>query len=550
MARPLRTRNWRRRGRRGQVAAVATLLGLLLVVTFIANFLTTVVPNQMQVNDLNHDIVVENQYGRLAALLSSAGSQGSAGMQFVQPITLGSDGVAPWTAQDGATIGSGRLGSSIAVTFDLLGESTYNPPTGEPTSKTIPAGCTSVSPSTQISCSGSTPYAYNLSANSATLTVSESASGRGALNVTGNNSLLLFSESGSGGLFLQIVGSHDTAYLNGTGSGPTNIWIIGSNDTMFIDTTGSGVVAIHIVGNHDSVTMPQASGSGPLIYSIYGTNDTLGITSDSGSGNIAINLNGFNPNQPTSAQCPYSNLSQYDTIGSITKTGSGGIVGYINNTVGYYANQTGGGGTPIHYQSVTPSTCPFFSQQSIPLGSPSAVGTGPVTQLINSYAPSGEIAYDEGAVVYAQYGAYPVFIDAPSISLTTTGGPSGPVTAASLWVPLFGNLVGSVGGVGTETLDFGLLQTQSYTIGSGGSIYSLNDSDPIRVSVHTLYAEAWDAWLSAHPVFSGRWSCAPAAVCTGVYEKGNPFGTVTIAIPTTNLQMFEIGSSTFSFSLV
>ena len=60
MPRASRVRNWRRRGRRGQVAAVATLLGLLLVVTFIANFLTTVVPNQMQVNDLNHEVTVES----------------------------------------------------------------------------------------------------------------------------------------------------------------------------------------------------------------------------------------------------------------------------------------------------------------------------------------------------------------------------------------------------------------------------------------------------------------------------------------------------------
>jgi len=58
-------RKWRRRGRRGQVAAVATIFGLLLVVVFIANYLTTTLPAQMSVNDLDHVIQVENQVGQL-----------------------------------------------------------------------------------------------------------------------------------------------------------------------------------------------------------------------------------------------------------------------------------------------------------------------------------------------------------------------------------------------------------------------------------------------------------------------------------------------------
>ena len=49
---------------------MATILGLLLVVTVIANYLATTLPAQMSVNDLNHEIAVENQLGHFQAVLS------------------------------------------------------------------------------------------------------------------------------------------------------------------------------------------------------------------------------------------------------------------------------------------------------------------------------------------------------------------------------------------------------------------------------------------------------------------------------------------------
>lgn len=548
MARALRSRKWRRRGRRGQVAAVATLLGLLLVVTFIANFLTTVVPNQMQVNDLNHDIVVENEYGRLSALLSSAGAQGARGMQFVQPLTLGSDSVAPWSAQDGSTVGSGRFGSNLLLTFGLLGAEVYSPPTGSPQGgPALPGACTWTSGAhVGITCTGSiTTLAYNFSGNSKAFTFSDTGSSTlMSLNYSTNGSTIHLSLTGSVNFRIAIYGSNNVVTTSGVGSGTFDLLLVGNSDFVNLGNTGSATVQIAMYGSHDTIYQ-AATGSGNVHLVVYGSQDSF-TGNATGSGSYTAYITGFNATDPNSTQCPYSNLSSTDTLAG-SEVGSGVFTAYYNNTV-YTGSKTQSPWT-IHSQNVPTSLCPFFARQQIAQESPAVVGSGPVTDLINSNAPSGEIAYDEGAVVYAQYGAYPVFIDNPSIALTLLGGPGGNVTDVSIWMPFFSNLVGSVAGVGTETLDLGLLNTQSYVINASGSTFAVNPNVPIQIVLHTPYAEAWDAYLISHPAFSGLWSCAPAAVCTGIYEKGNPLGTVSITIPTTNLNNLQIGSTIFSLSL-
>ncbi len=243
MARALRTRNWRRRGRRGQVAAVATLLGLLLIVTFIANFLITVVPNQMQVNDLNRDIAVENQFGRLSALLSSAGAQGSAGMQIVQPLTLGSDSVAPWSAQDGSTVGSGRFGATASLSFGLLGASVYSPWPGPPQGgPALPAGCTFTSGAhVGIACTAAlSEVAYNFSGNAKAFTVTSTlATGLYALNYSTNFSTISISATLGAKVDLGVYGSNDAVTLSVLGGTSFNVTLEGNNDYLNLGGTGT-----------------------------------------------------------------------------------------------------------------------------------------------------------------------------------------------------------------------------------------------------------------------------------------------------------------------
>ena len=103
-------RRWRRHGHRAQVSAIATILGLLLVVTFIANYLATTLPNQMEVNDLNHEVQVENQLGHLSRSLESISAGAMVGASFAQPIAMGSAGAPPFANPDGGSISSLQKG--------------------------------------------------------------------------------------------------------------------------------------------------------------------------------------------------------------------------------------------------------------------------------------------------------------------------------------------------------------------------------------------------------------------------------------------------------
>jgi hypothetical protein len=525
---------------------VATLLGLLLVVTFIANLLTTVVPNEMQVNDLNHAVLVQNQFGRLASLLHSAGLYGSTGMQLIQPVSLGSQGVAPWAAQDGSTIGSAPYGSAISMNFSLLGATTYSPPTGSPQGGAgLPAACTWTSAShVGISCTGSVGVlGYNFSGNSKTFTFSDTGSSTFvSMNYSTNNSKIQLSLTGAVNFYVAVYGSNDVITTSGVGSGKFTVLVVGSNDFINLGSTGSAAVTIDVYGSSDTLYQSTV-GSGNVDLTVFGSQDSFTLNS-TGSGSDLAYVTGFNATNPSTYLCPNGNLSSTDTLAG-SQTGSGTYTAYYNNTA--YTGTKTVAPWKYHYQEPAPSNCPFFSRQQIALSSPAVVGTGPVLDLVNHYAPAGQVGYDQGAVVFAQYGAYPVFVDPPAINLVVNGGN---VTAASIWLPFFSNLLGSVAGVGTETLDFHLLQSSIYTINaSGGSEFAVNPNVPITINITTPFAAAWDLYLNADPDFSGLWSCAPVTVCTGVYSASSPLGTVSIVIPTSSLEVLRVGSSIFSASL-
>lgn len=127
-ARPARprvpVRAWRRRGRKAQVSAVATILGLLLVVSFIANYLSTSLPQYMTVNDVSHDLLVENEVGRLSALLFQASNKSTLGLELSQPIVLGSAGLPPFAPPDRGAIAPAVGGSKETVKFGVTGTAT------------------------------------------------------------------------------------------------------------------------------------------------------------------------------------------------------------------------------------------------------------------------------------------------------------------------------------------------------------------------------------------------------------------------------------------
>jgi len=109
------------------VAAVATLLGLLLVVSFIANYLSTQLPNQMAVNDLNHNLLVENQLARLDALLETTSANYATGAQLTQPVSLGSDAVPPFAPADSSYTGTTVNQTSAWVNYTTTSFASHTP---------------------------------------------------------------------------------------------------------------------------------------------------------------------------------------------------------------------------------------------------------------------------------------------------------------------------------------------------------------------------------------------------------------------------------------
>lgn len=100
------------------------MLGLLLIVTMLANYLATELPGQMAVNEGDHELQVENQLLRLGSLLRGAAASGALGAQLSQPISLGSQGEPPFAPPSGGAIGPGVAGSSMYATFTVSGPTT------------------------------------------------------------------------------------------------------------------------------------------------------------------------------------------------------------------------------------------------------------------------------------------------------------------------------------------------------------------------------------------------------------------------------------------
>lgn len=516
------------------MSAVATILGLLLVVTFIANYLTTQLPNQMAVNDLDHEIQVENQVGQLSAMVSAVASDGVVGAQLSEPISLGSSGVPPFAAADSSYVTALANRSTASASFTLSGPSAYAPPTGAPLGGTYSgSGICNPPTSTSLSFTGSCNYVWNFTGPASTsFSIGLTGSGSVTVIVSANSSTITVGGTGSATNHLEFIGSHNTITDSNVGSGPTNISVIGSYDTLTLSSVGSSPAVVYIYGNHDSVT-DTSTGSGPVKVIVYGTADSFGVPSDVGSQIFTLLLNGFNATSPTSSLCPYANLSSTDTVTGFSEVGSGGLTQYDNNAVGYYANGTGPGSCTgnatcwaTHSRNVPLSTCPFYSTVTVPFPSSSLPGAGFVVHLRNTYAPLAEVAYDEGAVVYAQPGGIPVLMDPPGITYSSS--------VLRLFLPRFQGVIGAEAGIGTADLSLRLLSAQTITFPSSG--FSIANGTKVTITIVTPYAAGWMAYLGNVSSLAGMVTCSgPNQVCTGLYNTGGAVGTITISVPATTL---------------
>jgi len=499
----------------------------------LANYLTTQLPAEMRVNDANHLLSVENQISRLAASLHSVAMEGAVGSVLTQSVSLGSHGEPPFAPADGASIGPGALGSKLSTSFTANGGSTYLPPTVGPAGGggAVNRSCSAHS-STTLTCSTTTKVVWNFTSSSPGSFSITTSGGPYYVNISVSGSTIAMTASSSAPVYLVIVGNNDTLTLTISGSADVlNIEMIGSNDAVNIAAgswTGS-TVSLLFVGNYDSLsTGTQSLSNSRLTASFYGSYDSaqLGTTSATSS-SVGVYFNGFVPASP-SPTCPVDNLAA--STDSVTTTGSqtGGTY-----TVTYNDTSVSSGSAPPSpwtgtYAIPTPFACPFFSTLLLPQRSSGSVGGSFLVTLRNTYAPQALVAFDQGAIVFAQPSGLPIILVGPAISYV--GG------TLSLWVPEFLGPIASEVGVGTAELSVHLVSDLNITLPSNG--FSLSGTTSIAIT--TPYAAAWLSYLTASTSPLASYTvCAPATskACTGPFSLNGPLGTVFINVTATALSM-------------
>ncbi|HYA55017.1 MAG TPA: hypothetical protein VEG42_05395 [Thermoplasmata archaeon] len=513
------------------MSAVAVILSLLIIVTFIATYLSTTLPNTMGGNDLQHEVQVENQVAQVSSILRSAAANAAIGAQVSQPITLGSLGSPPFAPPDGASLTplafagntTGNFPQST-LAFNLTGPTVYIPPKVG-TQGGIAVGCATTS--STITCSGAATVVYNFTgtlANQSTYALTLSGGGSAKVNFSASHSVITVTASSTTHITLYVSGSNDTVSVT-VSSVPETILVTGNYDTVTV--TGSAAPSsqtnILVLGNHDTVSTSAISGTNTIVASVYGSNDTVNPGVLSGTNKFSVYFNGFNLAAPA-LSCPVDNLSRFDTVSQPTGTGTFSVT--YNNTV-YSGSGTNGAWT-VAYRIPTASACPFVSTVTIGVAPTSNAGFS--VQLHNTYVSAAEVAYDEGAVVYAQPGGLPLFIVPPQITFA-----NGVLT---LFLPRFTNTISGESGTGTADMTFQLVDSVALSLPAGG--FSFLSGSSLTLKVVTPYAAAWYAYYETGTTLSPYVTCSgPNSVCTALYQTGGarPLGTITFTIPTAGLTL-------------
>ncbi len=492
---------------------------MLLIVTFLANFLSTTLPAQMAINDANHAKAVENQLSRVAAMMAAAAQANAVGAQLSQPISLGSQGLAPFAAPDTASIGPGVNGSQLTSRFAVVGPTIFRPPQGW-----APGGnaallkkCTVTGNSsnpTSVKCSSSQTSGLNLTQNFTGQNTSVHATGAGTfhLNYTVNYTTISVDVSGGPMLAVQLVGSHDVLYVNTSGVGSSNLRgyvnITGNSDTLYLQNSGGWIFTINVIGNNDTV-VDKLNGGPHVTVSMWGTDDSYTIASGSGGTGTTVEVyyTGFDALNPTSSSCPYGDSALTDKVG-------GTVSGQSNFHVLYNTTNASAPAPPNNQWTTSSNhpvnlSCPFFTSLVLPQGTASTSGASFVVHLRNLYAPVADVAFDQGAVVYAQAGGVPVMVAGPGATFSHG--------LFSLWVPEFIGSMGSEVGASTASLSFHLDAVQSVVLPYGP--FSLPAGQSVELRDSSPYAAAWMNYFASQPSLAGLLStCIPS----GAY----PFGVV------------------------
>ncbi len=163
--------------------------------------------------------------------------------------------------------------------------------------------------------------------------------------------------------------------------------------------------------------------------------------------------------------------------------------------------------------------------------------------LYNTYAPAADIAFDSGAIVYAQPGGVPLLVDDPDLSVGHTSPTT--VQSVSLWLPYFVGAFAGESGIGTSDLSARQISLYSISL-TPATKYTIENNTNIVFSVATPFATGW--WSYYNSTFPSSWISCTGHGCYGFYSGLGDFGTVTLTIPTgTQLTYFDLQIATFAF---
>ena len=540
-------RKWRLRGRRGQVAAVATILGLLLVVTFIANYLTTTLPSQMSVNELDHAVQVENQLGRLQAQIQAATTDGAVGAELTQPVTLGSTGVPPFAPADIGTIGPANSSTGFTVAY-----LNYSAPWGGTAGGYSKPASSCIFALSTMTCTAAAVVLYNFTGTPIApgFVLTEAGGGTYNLNVTTSGTsalheLIAVTLTHAANLNLQVLGNNDTvSVLMPAGGSVAHIIVDGNYDSLTFTNPAAATVQVLTVGVHDSVVVSgTVSGAFVLIASFFGATSTVTVTTGSiASGSVfAVYFNSYTPAAPVPS-CPVLSLAPGDTVAGGVSGSGAYYVTYNDSTSVTVAPP------PVwwHTWVLTPAViCPFYYPVYETTSS-----SGIDVHLANTYIPAADVAFDQGAIVYAQPGGVPILVDGPMITANQT--PAGVLNSISVVVPQFTGTFGTDSGIATTEITTRLLALNSVQLNPVNNPLPGVTTLYVYVAVTTTYASGWAAYYNATAPFQSQWRCIGSSVaCLGPYPTLPTIGSAVFWFATTtSTTTVDLAMPTFAVSLI
>ena len=467
---------------------MATILGLLLVTSFISQFVLVQLPNQMQQYEFNHMLQVENQLSRLQSTVLMQAQDPQVPISLVSPVTLGSQAVPPFAPESDAWILPESHGIGLADSYALS-----NIQAAPPNWSATP-GCASGN-----TCSG-TPLWDNITGtahSSYTFTLSN-AKPSFRLNFTGNN---------------------DTITITWTGASIGFTWLVFNGSFLHVSLVKSATGGTSLPG---------------IFAFFYGQHDVL-ATGLSGT-SVALNdrFVGFGQ------LCPNGNLSKSDRF---YWNATGDANSYINttwsNSVGYTSASSIslGSGTLERFLNVStfPTGCAFTLTSTSQYSNP--VLSGVQVHLDNRYIPTADLLYEDGAVLISHPGLGSIMVGPPPISLNAvTGGYAGNFT--------FVNVVGNLSvEEGTETAGVlsRVVSVQSFNIANSPSTNNYLTATWLNLTTYAPYG--WSSFFQTLPsgAILGNIRCTPSVAIhlpnTCLIPPANV--VVTLSIPIALVQLTE-----------